>query len=360
MTVDGRIVVFPQNQGRQDWIANINKNDHVKVIGAGRIFDGRAHIKQITGLNDPLLGMFTRKYGQAEVRKRYWGQTRYVDIEIVGQSNPRDYDELFYADVEAAFDGVAESYDHHILGNPMNVWLRNRSVHHLRETFKPGETVLEIGCGTGTETLLMAKHGVKIIAADISSKMLEVLIRKAKSAGVSDMIETVHSRTYSLKGKLNRLGFDQVDGAYSTYGAINTEPRLNLLLRDLHSLIRPAGQLVLGVWNRYCLYEMLGYMFKLKPSMAVARLRNPVPVGKSRFCITSYAFTVASLKEFTDDLFKLTKVYGVEILLPASNLIKYLPREPLLSLVKKVDVSLEPHYPWNRLGDHFLAIYSRI
>ena len=360
ITTNGRIVVYPQNQGRQDWVSNIRKNPHVRVFGAGRTFEGRAQIRHITGLKDPLLSMFTRKYGDTEVRKRYWGQTRYVDIEIIAQSSALDYAELFYSDVEAAFDGVADNYDKHILGNPMNLWLRNRSVNYLCEIFRPGELVLEVGCGTGTETISLAKHGVRIIASDISSKMLEVLTRKAKDAQLSDMIVPVHARTYALKERLKQMGFDEIDGAYSTYGAINTEPRLTGLFQDLHSIIRPEGYLVLGVWNKYCLYEMLGYTLKLKPSMAFARLRNPVPVGKSRFCIRSYAYSVGSLKRYLTHLFRLRKVYGVQILLPASNLIKYLPPEPLLNLVKKVDVALESHYPWNNLGDHFLGVYSRM
>jgi deazaflavin-dependent oxidoreductase (nitroreductase family) len=360
ITVDAKVVVFPQNQGRQDWVANIRKNPRVRVFGAGGTLEGHAQIRQIVGLKDPLLSIFTRKYGESEVRKRYWGQTRYIDIEITSQSSAADYDELFYSDVEAAFDGVAENYDEHILGNPMNLWLRNRSVNHLSKIFRPGEVVLEVGCGTGTETISLAKHGVRIIASDISSKMLEVLARKAKEAGLSDMIVPVHARTYALKERLKQMGFDEIDGAYSTYGAINTEPRLGGLFQDLHSIIRPEGYLVLGVWNKYCLYEMLGYTLKLNPSMAFARLRNPVPVGKSRFCITSYAYSVSSLKKYVTRLFRLRKVYGVQILLPASNLIRYLPPEPFLSFIKKVDVALESHYPWNNLGDHFLSVYSRM
>ena len=360
ITVGGKIVVFPQNQGRQDWVANIRKNPSVRVFGAGRTFEGRAQVKQIAGLKDPLLSIFSRKYGEVEVRKRYWGQTRYIAIEIVSQSSSVDYAELFYADVEAAFDGVAEDYDEHILGNPMNLWLRNRSVNYLCKIFRPGDVVLEVGCGTGTETISLAKHGVRILASDISSKMLEVLTRKAKDAGLSDMIVPVHARTYALKERLKQIGYGEIDGAYSTYGAINTEPRLTGLFQDLHSFIKPEGYLMLGVWNKYCLYEVLGYTLKLRPSMAFARLRNPVPVGKSRFCITSYSYSVGSLNKYVTRLFRLRKVYGVQILLPASNLIKYLPPEPWLSLVKRVDVALESHYPWNNLGDHFLGVYSRV
>ena len=329
------------------------------MFGADRTFAGHAQLKKISGLKDPLLGVFTRKYGEAEVRKRYWGQTRYVEIEIVSESSAEDYAELYYSDLQAAFDGVAEHYDEHILGNPMNVWLRNRSVNYLSKIFKPGEVVLEIGCGTGTETILLAQHGLKILAADISPKMLEVLARKARNAGVSDKIVPIHTRTYALKEKLEQLGYGHIDGAYSTYGAINTEPKLDQLFQDLHSLIRPGGHLVLGVWNRYCLYEILGYSLKLRPAMAFARLTNPVPVGKSRFCITSYAYSVGTLKKHLEQVFKLRKVYGVQILLPASNLIRYLPPEPLLGLVKRMDIMLESHFPWNHLGDHFLGVYSR-
>jgi len=329
------------------------------LFSEDRTLEGRAVLRQISGLNDPLLGIFTRKYGEAEVKKRYWGQSRYVEVDISSQSKIDDYEQLYYADVEAAFDAVAEHYDEHILGNPMNVWLRNRSVHHLSQIFNAGDTLLEIGCGTGTETILLAKLGLRIIATDISSKMIEVLARKAKDEGLSDAILPIQARTYALRKKLTELGYGNLDGAYSTYGAINTEPRLSRLFRELHSIIKPGGHLVMGVWNKYCLYEMVGYSLRLKPSMAVARMRNPVPVGKSRFCINSNAYSVASLNKHLANLFQLKQVLGVEILLPASNLTRYLPPEPLLNIVKRIDVTLEPLFPWNRLGDHFLAAYVR-
>ena len=360
ISLDRRIIVFPQNIGHQDWIENIKTNPHVRLFSEDRRVEGRALIKEISGLNDPILGIFTRKYGMVEVKKRYWGQHWYVEIEISSESGAEDFEELYYSDLEAAFDGVAEHYDQHILGNPMNVWLRNRSVQHLSKIFKPGDTLVEIGCGTGTETILLARHGLRILAADISSKMLEVLARKAKEAGLSEAIIPLHTRTSALKEKLKALGYSNLDGAYSTYGAINTEPRLDQLFQDLHSIIRPGGHLVLGVWNKYCLYEMVGYSLRLKPSMARARLRNPVPVGMSRFCINSYAYSVGSLKKHLTNLFKLERVFGVEIFLPASNLTRYLPPEPLLSMVKMVDMALEPLFPWNRLGDHFIAAYLRI
>ena len=359
ITVGGKIVIFPQNLAKQDWVANVAKNPPVNVYWEGKRISGRATLRQVSGLKDPLLGIFTRKYGQAEVRKRYWGQTRYVEVEVTSQSEESDLVGLTYAELEAAFDGVAEHYDDHIMGNPMNLWLRNRSVYHLLKVFGKGDLVLEVGCGTGTETLSLAKAGIRVIASDISSKMLKVLERKAAAAGLGGMVTTLHARPDTLRARVKELGFDSLDGAYSTYGAVNTDPRLDLFFQDLHALIKPGGALLLGVWNRFCLYEMLGYAARMRPSMVVARLRNPVPVGKSRFCVASDAYSVGSLDKIVGPYFTLKEVFGVEIFLPPSNLTRYLPPQPLLGLVERLDVGIEGKYPWNRLGDHFLGVYSR-
>jgi SAM-dependent methyltransferase len=360
VTVDGRIIIFPQNTGPQDWVANIATNPKVRIFGNHGVLEGKANVKRIKGLKDPLLGIFTRKYGQAEVRNRYWGQHRYVQVETSSTgASALNFEELVYGDLEAAFDGVAEDYDTHIFGNPMNRWLRNVSIGVMEQLFQPGDKVLEIGCGTGTETLSLAQRGVRVYACDISGKMLAVLERKANSRGLSNLITTIHGRPYQIMDRLREMGVNAIDGAYSTYGAINTDPKLVELFRGLHRLIKPRGRVLLGVWNKYCLFEIGGYAVRLKPSMSVARLRNPVPVGKSRFCVSTNSFSVGSLNALLAPYFDLERVFGVEILLPPSNLTRYLPREPVLSWLKRIDLAIGSAYPWNRLGDHFLGVYSR-
>jgi SAM-dependent methyltransferase len=354
----GAMVIFPQVGGSQDWLANVRANPSVSVYSGETRWGGRARLVEISDLKDPVLGAFSRKYGEVEIRKRYWGQRRYVQIELLSESE-EDYDELVYADLETAFDGVAESYDQHIMGNPMNLWLRNRSVSLMSGLFRPGEVVIEVGCGTGTETLSLAKRGIKVIASDISSRMLKVLQRKASEQGVGDLVVPVHCRPYEVLRSVRDLGYRSVDGAYSTYGAVNTEPRLGAMLGALHGAIKREGLLVLGVWNRFCLYELAGYSLRLRPSMAMARLKNPVPVGKSRFCVTTNAFSVGSLDAIVRRWFRRERVLGVEILLPSSNLVRYLAPDPLLGLVQKMELAIEPKFPWNRLGDHFLGVYRR-
>jgi deazaflavin-dependent oxidoreductase (nitroreductase family) len=357
ITIGNKILVFPQNQGQQDWVSNLRANPSVKLYTRAGIFTGSSTIRRINSTSDPVRQVFTRKYGRETVEQRYWGQEAYVELDCT-RTEAGNLDDIVYDDLQAAFDGVAEQYDQHILANPINSWLRNISVSTLKRLFRPGSVVLEIGCGTGTETLELARHGVSVVACDISGKMLEVLARKAQREGLQDRVFTLHCRADTLTKGIRSLGFVKFDGAYSTYGAINTEPRLDSLLRDLHDLLKEDGILVLGVWNKYCLYETLGYLFRSKPGLALARLRNPVPLGKSRFCVASNAYSIASLGKHSDPFFRLRSVLGVVVVLPPSNLTRYLPRGRWLTFFKRLDLQLGRTFPFNRLGDHFLAVYT--
>ncbi|MDG6940226.1 MAG: nitroreductase family deazaflavin-dependent oxidoreductase [Nitrososphaerota archaeon] len=352
---DGRVVIFPDPSARQDWVANVLANPAVRLYSDVGNFEGTASLKEATGLDDPVLAVFQRKYGIRRVKETYWGQRRYVEVEVTAKTESGSIEELIYGDLEVAFDSVARSYDRHIFGNPMNRWLRNVSVGLMRRLFSPGDVVLEIGCGTGTETLALASYGVRVVATDISSEMLKVLTGKAERAGLASRVTAVHSRASQAVGRVKEMG--PFDGAYSTYGAVNTEPRLRRLLADLHSAIRPGGPLVLGVWNRWCLYEILGYALRMKPGLSVARLKSPVPVGKSRFCVSSYSYSVGEVARVASPHFKLERVLGVEVLLPPSNLTKYLPPEPFLRALKRLDLALGNAAPFNGLGDHFLAVF---
>ena len=356
VTIGEKIIVFPLNAGRQDWLSNLKANPKVKMYTEGGIFAGIARLRRIANANDPVVVIFTRKYGKRVVSERYRGQRLYVELQVT-KVETGGLDQIIYDDLEVAFDGVARHYDQHILGNPINTWLRNVSVSMLERLFKPGDVVLEVGCGTGTETLSLARRGITILASDISGRMLEVLERKARQEGVQDRVITLHCRAGELVGKINALGYDKIDGAYSTYGAINTEPRLDDLFRDLHSLLKREGLIVLGVWNKYSLYEILGYLLRGKPGLAFARFRNPVPIGRSRFCVASNAYSVESLDAHLGRFFKLRSIIGVVILLPPSNLTRYLPRGRWLGFLKRLDLRLGKAFPFNRLGDHFLAVY---
>lgn len=56
-----------------------------------------------------------------------------------------------------------------------------------QEYFRPGWSVFEFGCGTGSTAILHAPHVKQILATDISGKMLDIAERKARDAGIENV-----------------------------------------------------------------------------------------------------------------------------------------------------------------------------
>lgn len=153
---------------------------------------------------------------------------------------------------EQPFDGAAATYDADFTDTGIGRYLRGRIWQRLDRLFQPGDTVLEIGCGTGEDAIHLAQRGVNVIATDVSHEMLNQTIQKAREFEVSDFIET---RQLDL---MDLPEWDvQVDGAYSNFGAINCTNDWASLATFLARVVKPQGSVGLGVMPPFCAWETL-------------------------------------------------------------------------------------------------------
>jgi SAM-dependent methyltransferase len=308
-----------------------------------------------------ILRMFREKYGPDRYARWYDRPARVLRITVgptPSASTPGA--EHYYGWLQSEFDNVAEEYDHHILGNRINRLLRNRSLAWLRPRLAHAPNLLEIGCGSGMETLPLLREGHHIVAVDISERMLSVVRTKAEREGIADRLETRHLRARDLGRLAEELGQESIDGAYSTYGALNCEPELEPIPTALRRLLKPGAPFVAGVYNRWCLFEMAGYTASLQTGRAFGRRRNPVPVGSSRFCVDIYAHSVADFSRLFQEGFRVERVEGVPVLLPPSDLTGYAEKfSRRFELLADWDVRIGLRWPFNRLGDHFLMTFVR-
>lgn len=310
---------------------------------------------------DRILAGFRRKYGAERFARWYDHPARVLEVRLgEGTAPAGPGTDRYYGWLEAEFDNVASDYDRHILGNRMNRLLRERSLAWLRPRFAGRRRILEVGCGSGMETIPMLEAGHSLVAVDISDRMLATTRAKADAAGVGDRLETRRTRARDLERLVGEFGEGAFDAAYSTYGALNCEPDLRPVPAAFHRLLAPGAPLVVGVYNRWCLFELLGYGATLQPRRAFGRRRNPIPVGASRFCVDVYAHSVADFAHLFADGFTIERIEGVPVLLPPSDLTGYAERfARRFERLAALDAWAGRRWPFDRLGDHFLMTFVR-
>ena len=306
-----------------------------------------------------VLERFLEVYGPERFARWYDHPARILRIDldapppVAGERLPRYYDWL-----EAEFDNVAEGYDRHITGNRMNRLLRDRSLARLRSVFRSDRRLLEVGCGSGMETLPLLREGHEVVAVDISQRMLDVVAEKARKEGLTERFRPVKLRARDLDRLLDVCPPGSIDGAYSTYGALNCEPDLSTIPSALVRLLRPGGRFVAGVYNRWCLFETLGYGLSLQWHRALGRRRNPVPVGTSRFCIDVYAHSPGDFERLFAQDFVVEALEGVPALLPPSDLTRYAEMfSRHFETLARWDEWAGTRTPLARFGDHFLMTF---
>lgn len=108
----------------------------------------------------------------------------------------------------------------------------------LTSHVKPGESVLDVGCGTGALCLRAAKRGARVKAIDISPGMLDIARQKAEEAGLSQSIEFVEMGV-ALLGKEKGQTYDAVMSGLCLSEL--TEQEMDYTIREAHRILRPEG-----------------------------------------------------------------------------------------------------------------------
>jgi SAM-dependent methyltransferase len=339
-----------------EWPIDLLRTGRVRLAMPTETREGAVALVVDEGERKRALEIFRSKYGSALFARWYENPARVLRVSLDSGTAAAAGPEHYYEWLRAEFDNVAEEYDRHIAGNRMNRLLRDRSLAFLRPTFARSRYLLEVGCGSGMETIPLLRDGHEILAVDVSEKMLEVVRRKASSEGRSEQLRTRRLRAADLGQLAEDDAVRGLEGAYSTYGALNCEPDLDPVASAFANLLPPSASLVLGIYNRWCLFELVGYGMTGQTGRAFGRRRNPVPVGTSRFCIDVFAYSPSDIRDRFAPEFRMREVEGVPVLLPPSDLTSYAERyarhfESLAAL----DAWAGRRFPLSRLGDHFLV-----
>jgi arsenite methyltransferase len=104
---------------------------------------------------------------------------------------------------------------------------------------EPGETILDLGCGAGIDSILAARRigpTGRVIALDFLPEMLERTAAAAEEAGL-DNVETLEGEMEAIP-----LADASVDRVISN-GVINLSPRKRRTLAEVARVLGPSGTL---------------------------------------------------------------------------------------------------------------------
>lgn len=115
----------------------------------------------------------------------------------------------------------------------------------LRKVWGSVESACDLGCGTGTTAVEMAREGRRVFGVDLSPEMCRLAREKAEAAGVKVKVVRADMREFALP--------EAVDLVTCEYDAINHIPEkedLGAVLRCVARALKPGGHFHFDVNNR--------------------------------------------------------------------------------------------------------------
>jgi SAM-dependent methyltransferase len=128
-----------------------------------------------------------------------------------------------------------------LAAGPSALVFRHVLQRRLRALFRPGARVLNLGCSSGEDALLLAAHGVSVLGFDLSPMAVQEARRRALAAGMCSRARFEVRVPHAL-----RVEDGVFDGAFSGLGALQRD-ELPALGRALAAALRADAPVLLCV-----------------------------------------------------------------------------------------------------------------
>lgn len=244
--------------------------------------------------------------------------------------------------VAQAYDNLAPAYDQQIKGDE---WIREELWQLYLRRFRPGMDVLDVACGTGIDSLFLARQGINVTGVDVSPGMIAQLQRKAQAEknGLSGRLETAVS---PIEGLANWPS-GRFDGIISGFAGLNTVADLGSFAATAAHLLRPGGGMVLHLINRFSLWEWLGLLAQRRWSAAryLGRQRERTFVI-SGLPVQHFISTAGDTYRYFAPYFQLRQSYGLALFRPPYGVLPFLAAG--LGRLEKTVSHRRPFMNWGR------------
>lgn len=278
--------------------------------------------------------------------------------------------------VSGAFDQHAVAYDAREATNPILQWMRSRVQQQALRLFPPGSHVLEIGCGTGSDTLFFLKHGYRVHATDPAAGMLARARDKVTQLDIATGGCNAQTGKPSTSVQFTQLGAENLpeylaqhsalpfDAIFSNFGAINCLASLQPLRKIIASHLRPGGRALFCFMPPLCLWEVVYFLLRGRPADALRRWHGRTGTGGIDARLDGATVRVhyhcpRALRDTLRAEGEIIRHYALGLIMPPPYLSRLAARKPLFQTLDGLDRLLASLPLLRNLGDHVILVLRK-
>lgn len=250
---------------------------------------------------------------------------------------------------------MAGTYDATFTDTKVGRALREIVWSRLEQVFRPAQRILELGCGTGEDAVRLAGGGVRVVATDPSSQMIQMAYRKTLLANCEERIEF---RCVAMEDLGCFVDGEVFDGVLSNFGAVNCVQDLQTLVADVAYRLVPGAPLLWVVMGRHAPWEWFWYLVRGQWRSAWRRLS--AGGVKWRGMTISYP-TPAEMRSLLRPYFTITRLAPLGIALPPSYAAAWLNGSPFaLTVLTRLERWAQRCSVLASCSDHFIVEAVRL
>jgi len=257
-----------------------------------------------------------------------------------------------------AFDYLAEGYDDLFTKSLIGRAQRDVVWNVLNHTFRSGDYVLELNCGTGEDAMFLARNGVSVAAFDASEQMIRIASQRLR-AEAPDALVRFSQLPIELIHEIRTER--QFDGAFSNFSGLNCVADLSQTAEDLATLLLPGAPLIVCLSTRFCISEMIWFLLRGKLRSAFRRCSGRAAAKVGEFVVDVYYPTLRQVRKSFSSACVMRSCVGVGVTDPPSYLEPWIRKHPqLLNIMRAIDKVLSTCRGFRVLGDHMLLRFERV
>jgi SAM-dependent methyltransferase len=250
-------------------------------------------------------------------------------------------------------DRLAEGYDASFGQADRGNAVRREIQSVLLGRFKHGDRILELGCGTGTDAVVLARHGIHVTATDISPRMVEMAAAKCRKEGLASSVCTSVLDAGDLRG----LGDRTFDGAFLNFNVLNYLEDVRGFANQIGPHLRPGAPLICTLLNRVALWEVAYFAARLRPVLAYRRVtRRGLELSSGQGNVPLRLYFPRTFARSFDRDFSLERITGLGILQPPAGFAPPSVRwAGVFRRAASIDAALAGRYPFYNICDHYVV-----